>query len=161
MNWPFCDFSTLVYWGGTSVDNKAKTNLSQQFCTAHCQPDGTVQNWCNKPTFMQCSAEAGKLYSAKLLAGEWVSSGNSFYQHSQRMSSCKVAHCMFNYTSLPSLWNFTAEQTSSQHSPQIPTHFPPLDTQISPHRKAWFPRWPMQSFRKSLNLHKKTRKAEE
>lgn len=85
---------------------------------------------------MQCSAEASKLYSAKLLAGEWVSSGNSFYQHSQRMSSCKVAQCMFNYTLLPSLWNFTAEQTSSQHSPQIPTHFPPTRHTDFPTQKS-------------------------
>lgn len=42
VNLPYSNFSALIYWGGTLVNNKAKANLSQQVHTAHCQPDATV-----------------------------------------------------------------------------------------------------------------------
>lgn len=54
------------------------------------------------------------------------------------MSSCKVAHCTGQLHIITIPLNLDS-RTNSQHPLQIPTPFPPLDTQISPHRKAWFP----------------------
>lgn len=70
---------------------------------------------------MQCRDKASKLSSVKLLAGESAQTA-PVDTHPQRMSLCKVAHCTFNYTSLPSLWNFTAEQIHSIHHKYL---FPP------------------------------------
>lgn len=131
VNWPFF---TFVYWGGTSENNKAKINLSQQFHTAHCLLDRTVWSWCNKPTFMQCSAKASKLYSVKLLAGKWVSSNSSWCTLWKNVFvQSSSIHIQLHIIAIPLKLH---SRTNSQHSPQIllptrHTNFPTEKSLIS------------------------------
>lgn len=86
---------------------------------------------------MQCSAKASKLYSVKLLAGKWVSSDiSSWYTFPKNiLMRSSSLHVQPHIITIPLKLH---SRTNTQHSPQIPTPFPPLYTQISPYRKPDF-----------------------
>lgn len=115
------------------------------------------QSRSNKTPFAHWCSKVHKLCSAILQTSESAQTALADI-HSSRMLLCKVAYSTFK---LPIITVPLKIYSRTDNSLSVLTFFPPLDTQISPHRKAWIPRWPEESFRKSSNFNKKTKKMKE